>query len=87
MCGTAAGCSSDAHVEKLAIQVPGGPLIQAAVLDTTATASCDPCRTDGTETIAAGQSAGNTAQGSFHLDRCVVTGGNDSGNSGNTGNG
>ena len=41
--------------------------------------------TNGTETIAAGQSAGNTAEGSFHLARCVVTGDNDSGTSGNTG--
>jgi hypothetical protein len=42
---------------------------------------------NGTETIAPGQSAGNTAEGSFHLVRCVVTGGNGSGNTGNTGNG
>jgi hypothetical protein len=41
--------------------------------------------TNGTETIAAGQSAGNTAEGSFHLARCVVTGDNGSGTSGNTG--
>ena len=40
---------------------------------------------DGTETIAAGQSAGNTAEGSFHLDHCVVSGGTGSGISGNTG--
>jgi hypothetical protein len=40
---------------------------------------------DGTETIA--QSAGNTAEGTFHLGRCVVTGANNSGNTGNTGNG
>jgi hypothetical protein len=39
--------------------------------------------TDGTETIAAGQSAGNTAEGTVHLDRCVVTGNNASGNTGN----
>lgn len=42
---------------------------------------------NGTETIAAGQSAGNTAEGSFHLVRCTVTGDNESGNTGNTGNG
>jgi hypothetical protein len=41
--------------------------------------------TNGTETIAAGQSAGNTAEGTFHLTRCVVTGDNDSGTSGNKG--
>jgi hypothetical protein len=38
---------------------------------------------NGTETIAPGQSAGNTAEGSFHLNRCVVTGGSDAGNTGN----
>jgi hypothetical protein len=42
---------------------------------------------NGSETIAAGQSAGNTAEGTFHLVRCVVTGGNGSGTTGNTGNG
>lgn len=44
---------------------------------------------NGTEVIAAGQSAGNTAEGSFHLDHCVTTGDNASGNTGagNTGNG
>ncbi len=40
---------------------------------------------NGTETIAAGQSAGNTAEGTFHLDRCVVASNSSSGNSGNTG--
>jgi hypothetical protein len=43
--------------------------------------------TNGTETISAGQSAGNTAEGTFHLVRCVVTGGNNSATTGNTGNG
>jgi hypothetical protein len=42
---------------------------------------------NGTETISAGQSAGNTAEGTFHLVRCVVTGRDDSALSGNTGNG
>jgi hypothetical protein len=45
---------------------------------------------NGTEVIGAGQSAGNTAEGSFHLDHCVTTGDNASGNTGtagNTGNG
>jgi hypothetical protein len=41
--------------------------------------------TNGTETISAGQSAGNTAEGTFHLVRCVVTGATNSGNSGNSG--
>ena len=40
--------------------------------------------TDGTEVIAPGQSAGNTAEGSFHLLRCFTS--SDTG-SGNTGNG
>jgi hypothetical protein len=38
--------------------------------------------TNGTETIAPGQSGGNTAEGSFHLDHCVVTGDNEAGNAG-----
>ena len=42
---------------------------------------------NGTETISAGQSAGNTAEGTFHLVHCVVTGGDESGTTGNTGNG
>jgi len=40
---------------------------------------------NGTETIAAGQSAGNTAEGSFHLVSCV-TSSNTAGNTGYTGN-
>jgi hypothetical protein len=40
---------------------------------------------NGTETIAAGQSAGNTAEGSFHLVHCIVEGYNGSGITGNTG--
>jgi hypothetical protein len=40
---------------------------------------------DGTEVIAPGESAGNTAAGSFHLDRCTTTGDTGSANSGNTG--
>ncbi|HTU88222.1 MAG TPA: hypothetical protein VMF57_21760 [Solirubrobacteraceae bacterium] len=42
---------------------------------------------NGTEVISAGESAGNTAEGTFHLVSCVVTGDTGSGNSGNTGNG
>ena len=38
---------------------------------------------NGTETIAAGQSGGNTAEGSFHLNHCVVSSDNASGNTGN----
>ncbi len=39
----------------------------------------------GTESIAAGASAGNTAEGSFHLDHCIVSSDSGTGNSGNTG--
>jgi len=42
--------------------------------------------TDGTEVIGAGQSSGNTAEGTFHLDHCVVTSDTSSGTTGNTGN-
>ena len=42
--------------------------------------------TDGTEVIGSGQSAGNTGEGTFHLDHCVVTGDTGSGNTGNAGN-
>ncbi len=38
---------------------------------------------NGTEVIAPGQSAGNTAEGSFHLVRCFTTSDTASGNSGN----
>jgi hypothetical protein len=38
---------------------------------------------NGTETIGAGQSAGNTAAGTFHLNHCVVTGDSEPGNTGN----
>jgi hypothetical protein len=40
---------------------------------------------DGTEVIAAGQSGGNTAEGTFHLNHCVVSSDTGTGNSGNTG--
>jgi hypothetical protein len=38
---------------------------------------------DGTEVIAPGQSAGNTAEGSFHMVSCSVSGDTGSGNTGN----
>jgi hypothetical protein len=41
---------------------------------------------DGTEVITPGQTAGNTGVGTYHLDRCVVTGGTGSGNTGSSGN-
>jgi hypothetical protein len=40
---------------------------------------------DGTEVIAPGQSGGNTAEGTFHLDRCTTTSDTGSANTGNTG--
>jgi hypothetical protein len=42
---------------------------------------------DGTEVIAPGRSAGNTAEGSFHLVRCFTSSDTGSGNTGNTGAG
>ena len=39
---------------------------------------------NGTETIAAGQSAGNTAEGSFHLVSCSTSSDTGSGNTGNS---
>jgi hypothetical protein len=43
--------------------------------------------TNGTEVIGAGQSAGNTAEGSFYLARCTVAPDSDTGpGTGNTGN-
>jgi hypothetical protein len=42
---------------------------------------------DGTEVIAAGQSVGNTGEGTWHLDRCTVAPDSDTGSgTGNTGN-
>ena len=42
---------------------------------------------NGTEVVAAGQSAGNTAEGTFHLDHCTTAGNTGTGNTGNTGAG
>jgi hypothetical protein len=41
--------------------------------------------TDGTEVIGPGQSAGNTGEGTFHLDHCVVAGDTGSGGTGQHG--
>ncbi len=41
---------------------------------------------DGTEVISAGQSAGNTGEGTLHLANCTVTGDTGSGNTGSSGN-
>jgi hypothetical protein len=40
---------------------------------------------NGTEVIAPGESGDNTAEGTFHLGRCVANSASSSGNSGNTG--
>jgi hypothetical protein len=53
---------------------PSGPTVKVLV------------GSDGTEVIAPGQSGGNTAEGSFHLNRCVVTSDTGSGKTGNSGN-
>ena len=42
--------------------------------------------TDGTEVISAGQNAGNTGEGTWHLARCLVSGDTGSGNTGSSGN-
>jgi hypothetical protein len=42
---------------------------------------------NGTEVIAAGQTAGNTGEGTWHLDHCLVTNTSGSGDAGNTGAG
>ena len=43
--------------------------------------------TDGTDVMGAGQSGGNTGEGTFHLDHCTVAPNSDTGpGTGNTGN-
>ena len=42
--------------------------------------------TDGTEVISAGQTAGNTGEGTWHLASCLVSGDTGSGNTGSSGN-
>jgi hypothetical protein len=42
---------------------------------------------NGTEVIGPGQSGDNTAEGSFHLVRCIVSSDTGAGNGGNTGTG
>jgi hypothetical protein len=68
---------------------PGAASTNGAVTCSMGTGANTPVKVlvgaDGTETIAPGQSAGNTAEGSFHLNRCVVSSDSGSGNSGNTG--
>lgn len=70
---------------------PGTASVSGAVNCTQGPGANTPVRilvgANGTETIGPGQSAGNTGEGTFHLDHCVVKGDNGSGNTGNTGNG
>jgi hypothetical protein len=69
--------------------VRGAPSVTGPVTCTQGPGANTPIRvlvgTNGAETISAGQSAANTAAGSFHLDRCTVTRDNASGNVGSPG--
>jgi hypothetical protein len=74
---------------------PGAATVNGSVTCTPATGAESPSGppvkvlvgSNGTEVIGQGQSAGNSAEGSFHLDHCVVTSDTASGNSGNSGAG
>ncbi len=70
---------------------PGAARVNGAVACAQGAGATTPVKVlvgaNGTEVIGAGQSTGNTAEGSFHMDHCVVTGDNASANSGNTGAG
>jgi hypothetical protein len=75
--------------EGVTIQMASGPAsVSGPVTCTQGSGATTPVKvlvgSNGSETIAAGQSAGNTAEGTFHLQSCVVSG-NSSSNSGNTG--
>ena len=80
--------------EQVAIYIATGPAAVSGPVDCTpapgANLSGPPLKVlvgnDGTEVIGPGQTAGNTGEGTYHLDRCVVTGDTGSGNTGNTGN-
>ena len=75
--------------EDVGIQMaPGAATVSGPVTCTpTAGVSGPPIKVlvgaNGTEVIAPGQSAGNTAEGSFHLVRCFTSSDTGSGNSGN----
>ena len=83
------------HEQITIYMAPGAATVNGPVTCTPATGAESPSGpqvkvlvgTDGTEVVGSGQSAGNTAEGSFHLDHCVVTSDTGSGNSGNTGAG
>ena len=74
--------------EQITIDMASGPAaVSGAVACTPAPGVSGPpvkvlVGKDGTETIGPGQSAGNTAQGSFHLEHCTTTSGAGSGNTG-----
>jgi hypothetical protein len=83
------------HEEITIYMAPGAAAVSGPVTCTPATGAASPSGppvkvlvgSNGTEVIGQGQSAGNTAEGSFHLDRCVVTSDAASSNAGNTGAG
>ena len=66
---------------------PGAARVSGAVACAQGAGATTPVKVlvgaDGTEVIGAGQSAGNTAEGSFHLGHCVVRGDDAAGNTGN----
>jgi hypothetical protein len=67
---------------------PGAATVSGSVVCTQGPGAKTPVRVlvgaNGTETIAAGQSAGNTAEGSFHLVSCSTSSDTGSGNTGNS---
>jgi hypothetical protein len=79
--------------EQITIYMASGPAAVSGPVSCTPapSASGPPVKvlvgTNGTEVIASGQSAGNTAEGTFHLNHCTITGDTGSRNSGNTGAG
>lgn len=81
--------------EQITIYMATGPaLVPGPVTCTPAAGAASPSGpqvkvlngTNGTEVIRPGESAGNTAEGTFHLAHCVVSRNTGSGNSGNSGN-
>jgi len=75
--------------ERVGIQMaPGAATVSGPVTCSQGPGAGTPVRVlvgaNGTETIAAGQSAGNTAEGSFHLVSCFTSSDTGSGNTGNS---
>jgi hypothetical protein len=83
------------HEQITIYMAPGAAAVSGPVTCTPAMGAASPSGppvkvlvgSNGTEVIGQGQSAGNTAEGSFHLDRCVVTSDTAASNAGNTGAG